>query len=113
MWKALKEATVRVAGKLYGRICGRRAGERETWWWMEEVKEKKKTFKEWQHDEESLEKRNRYKVAKRETERSVAVAKEEAVRDWYAEMETPEKEEVLKRWREYFEDLLNVENEWE
>ncbi|XP_063590237.1 craniofacial development protein 2-like [Penaeus indicus] len=62
---------------------------------QEKIKEKKKAFKEWRDDKESLEKRNRYKVAKRETKRAVAVAKEEAVGDWYTEMETPEGEKRI------------------
>ncbi|XP_063585363.1 uncharacterized protein LOC134762746 [Penaeus indicus] len=68
MWKASKEAMVEVVEKLCGRTSGRGAGERETWWWTEEVQKikEKRTFKEWQDDEESLEKRNWYNVAKRQ-----------------------------------------------
>ena len=59
--------------------------EKETWWWSDEVqnsiKMKEAAFKEWQGDRENQEKRDCYKAAK-----------EQATKEWYEEMKTPEGE---------------------
>ena len=123
-------------------------GDRETWWWNEEVQE---SIKEKKEAKKALDKtRNEntkkiYKEKKSKAKKAVAMAKERVYDDLYARLETKEGEKklyrlasqrdragkdvqhvrvikdengnimvnseaVLKRWKEYFEKLMNKEN---
>ena len=127
---------------------GKGKGDRETWWWNEEVqesiKEKKGTKKAWDkiRDEKS---KKIYKEKKSKAKKAIAMAKGRAYDDLYARLETKEAEKklyrlarqrdragkdvhhvrvikdengnvmvnseaVLKKWKEYFDKLMNEEN---
>ena len=127
---------------------GKRKGDRETWWWNEEVqesiKEKKEAKKTWDKIRDENTKKI-YKEKKSKAKKAVAMAKRRAYDDLYARLETKEggkelyrlarqrdragkdvqhvrivkdedgnvmvnSEAVLKRWKEYFEKLINEEN---
>ena len=95
--------------------------ERETWC----------AFKK-RHTQSGNELKKAYKKMKREPIAAVAKAKIEAYKDWYDKMGTEEGERVIykvitnqiwemltdevkikEKWREYFNNLLNVENDRE
>ena len=128
----------KTAETVLGVTFGKRKGDRETWWWNEEVqksiKEKKEAKKAWDKiiDEKS------------KAKKAVAKPKGRAYNDLYARLETKGEKElhrlvrhrdragkdvqhvrvimdkngnvminseaVLKRWKEYFEKLMNEEN---
>ena len=127
---------------------GKRKGDRETWWWNEEVqesiKEKKEAKKAWDKIINENTKKI-YKEKKSKAKKAVLMAKRRAYNDLYARLETKEVEKelyrlarqrdragkdvlhvevikdengnvmvnseaVLKRWKEYFEKLMNEEN---
>ena len=127
---------------------GKRKGDRETWWWNEEVqksiKEKKETKKAWDKIRNENTKKI-YKEKKSKAKKAVAMEKIRAYDDLYAKLEKKEGEKelyrlarqrdragkyvqhvrvikdeygnimvnseaVLKRWKEYFEKLMNEEN---
>ena len=130
---------------------GKQKGDRETWWWNEEVqesiKEKKEAKKAWDKIKDENTKKI-YKEKKSTAKKAVAMAKERAYDNLYAKLETKEDEKelyrlarqrdkagkdvqhvrvlkdkngnvmvgseaVLKRWKEYFEKLMNKENDRE
>ena len=127
---------------------GKQKGDRETWWWNEEVqksiKEKKEGKKAWDKTRNENTKKI-YKENKSKAKKAVAMAKGRAYDNLYARLETKEGEKelyrlarqrdragkdvqhvrvikdkngnvmvnseaVLKRWKEYFEKLMNEEN---
>ena len=127
---------------------GKRKGDKETWWWNEEVqksiKEKKEAKKVWDKTRNENTKKV-YKEKKSKAKKAVAMAKGCVYDDLYARLETEEGEKelyrlarqrvragkdvqhvrvikdengnvmvnseaVLKRWKEYFEKLINEEN---
>ena len=127
---------------------GKRKGDRETWWWNDEVqksiKEKKEANKAWDKTRNENTKKI-YKEKKSKAKKAVAMAKRRAYDNLYARLETKEGEKesyksarqrnragkdvqhvrvikdengnvmvnseaVLKRWKEYFEKLMNEEN---
>ena len=140
----LKKTVETVLGVTFGK----RKGDRETWWWNEEVqesiKEKKEAKKAWDKIRDENTKKI-YKEKKSKAKKAVLMAKERAYNDLYARLETKEVEKelyrlawkrdragkdvlhvrilkdeksnvmvnseaVLKRWKEYFEKLMNKEN---
>ena len=130
-----------------GVTFGKRKGDRETWWWNEEVQEnirKRKRKKAWDKIRNENTKKV-YKEKKSKPKKAVAMAKGRAYDNLYARLETKEGEKelyrlarqrdtagknvqhvrvikdengnvmvnpeaVLKRWKEYFEKLMNEEN---
>ena len=132
-----------------GVTFGKRKGDRETWWWNEEVqksiKEKKEAKKAWEKIRDENTKKI-YKEKKNKAKKAVAMAKGCAYDNLHARLETKEDEKkfdrlvrqrdragkdvrhlrvikdengnvmvnseaVLKRWKEYFEKLMNEEND--
>ena len=127
---------------------GKRKGDKETWWWNEEVQESIKEKKEAKKPYDKIRDENTkkiYKEKKNKAKKAVAMAKGRAYDDLYAILETKEGEKelyrlarqrnragkdvqhvrvikdengnvminseaVLKRWKEYFEKLMNEEN---
>ena len=89
----------KVGEETLGRTSGKRVpADKETWWWSEEVqrevRRKKELKKKWdttgrQEDKE------RYKEAKTDARRAVAVAKDRAWKELFGELETPEGEKKL------------------
>ena len=141
----------KTAETVLGVTFEKRKGERETWWWNEEVqesiKEKKEAKKAWDKIRDENTKKV-YKEKKNKAKKAVAMAKGRAYDDLYARLETKEGEKelyrlarqrdregkdvqhvriikdkngnvmvnseaVLKRWKEYFEKLMNEENDRE
>ena len=79
---------------------GKRKGDKETWWWNEEVqksiKEKKEAKKTWDEiKNENIKKV--YKEKKSKAKKAVAMAKGRAYDDLYARLETKEGEKELYR----------------
>ena len=151
-WQNIKSTVLEQAEE----VCGKTKGgkpmiDKETWWWNEEVQkwitQKKKAYKAWQK-EKNEEKKDEYKEAKKRAKEAVAIAKEEACKEWYEKLDTKEGEQLIykitkqratqrrdisetlvvkdkegniltngekikDRWKEYFEMLLNTENERE
>ena len=118
-WNTMANAVRESARNVLGMTSGKRKENRETWWWNEEVqdsiKEKKLAKKNWdtQNSEES---RQAYKQASCKAKRDVAKAYDEL----YMKLDTKEGEKdlyklvkVLKRWKNYYEEMMNRENERE
>ena len=118
-WNTMANAVRESARNVLGMTSGKRKENRETWWWNEEVqdsiKEKKLAKKNWdtQNSEES---RQAYKQASCKAKRDVAKAK--AYDELYMKLDTQEGEKdlyklvkVLKRWKNYYEEMMNRENE--
>ena len=138
----------KTAETVLGVTFGKRKGDRETWWWNEEVqesiKEKKEAKKTWDKIRNENTKKI-YKEKKSKAKKAFAMAKGRAYDNLYARLETKEGEKelyrlarqrdragkdvlhvrvikdengnmmvnleaVLKRWKEYFEKLMNEEN---
>ncbi|KAK3528365.1 hypothetical protein QTP86_034135 [Hemibagrus guttatus] len=130
-WKLKKEEcseVIRETGrKVLGVSSGRRKEDKETWWWNEEVqdsiKRKRLAKKKWDMDR-TEENRQEYKELQRRVKREVSKAKQKAYEELYTRLDTREgekdlyrvltsEESVQRRWKEYFEELMNEENERE
>ena len=147
-WDKTAEMLRKTAETVLGVTFGKRKGDRETWWWNEEVqksiKEKKEAKKAWDKIRNENTKKI-YKEKKSKAKKAVAMAKGWAYDNLYARLKTKEGEKelyklarqrnragkdvqhvrvikdengnvmvnseaVLKRWKEYFEKLMNEEN---
>ena len=147
-WDKTAEILRKTAESVVGVTFGKRKGDRETWWWNEEVqesiKEKKEAKKAWDKTRNKNTKKI-YKENKNKAKKAVAMAKGRAYDNLYVILETKESEKelyglarqrdragndvlhvrvikdengnvmvnseaVLKRWKEYFEKLMNEEN---
>ena len=147
-WGKTAEMVMKTAETVLGVTFGKQKGDRETWWWNEEVQEgikvKKEAKKTWYkiRDENT---KKMYKEKKSKAKKAVAMAKGHAYDNLYARLETKEDEKelyrlarqrnragkdvqhvrvikdengnvmvnseaVLKRSKEYFEKLMNEEN---
>ena len=146
-WDKTADMLRKTAETVLGVIFGKRKGDRETWWWNEEIqvsiKKKKEAKKAWDKIRNENTKKI-YKEKKSKTKKAVAMAKGRAYDNLYARLETKEGEKelyrlarqrdragkdaqhvrvikdengnvminseaVLKRWKEYFEKLMNEE----
>ena len=147
-WDKTAEMLRKTAETVLGVTFGKRKGDREIWWWNEEVqesiKERKETKKTWDKIRNENTKKI-YKEKRNKAKKAVAMAKERAYDNFYARLKTKEGEKelyrlarqrnragkdvhhvrviknengnvmvnseaVLKRWKEYFEKLMNEEN---
>ena len=147
-WDKTAEMLRKTTETVLGVTLWKRKGDRETWWWNEEVqesiKEKKEAKKAWDKIRNENTKKI-YKEKKSKAKKAVAMAKGRAYDNLYARLETKEGEKelyrlarqkdragkhiqhvrviknenvnvmvnleaVLKRWKEYFEKLMNEEN---
>ena len=139
-WDKTAEMLRKTAETVLGVTFGKRKGDRETWWWNEEVQESIKEKKEAKKAWDKIRDENTKKVYKEKQNK----AKGRAYDDFYARLETKEGEKelhrlagqrnraekdvqhvwgikhengnvmvnseaVLKRWKEYFEKLMNEE----
>ncbi|KAK3519500.1 hypothetical protein QTP70_032799, partial [Hemibagrus guttatus] len=109
--------------KVLGVSSGRRKEDKETWWWNEEVQDsiqrKRLAKKKWDMDR-TEENRQECKELQRRVKREVSKAKQKAYDELYTRLDTREgkkdlysEESVQRRWKEYFEELMNEENERE
>ena len=147
-WDKTAEMLRKTAETVLGVTFGKQKGDKETWWWSEEVqksiKEKKEAKKAWDKTKNENTKKV-YKEKKSKAKKAVAMAKGHVYDDLYARLETKEGEKelyrlarqrnragkdvqhvrvikdengnvmvnseaVLKRWKKYFEKLMNEEN---
>ncbi|XP_066958649.1 uncharacterized protein [Macrobrachium rosenbergii] len=94
----MKGTVVPAAAEVCGRTSGKQQQERETWWNQEDqtaVKDKSIAGRGW--EEVNYQTREEYRWTKRETKRKVAVAKGEAMREWYEKMGAPVGEKIICR----------------
>ena len=100
-WDHNSEVIKRVGAEVLGMTSGRRPpGDKEGWWWNDEVQKlvraKKEAKKEWEkHGRQEDGERN--KRCKKEAKRAVAQAKAHASSEIYEELETPEGERKIHR----------------
>ncbi|KAK3525556.1 hypothetical protein QTP86_034849 [Hemibagrus guttatus] len=139
-WKTTAEVIRETGRKVVGVSSGRRKEDKETWWWNEDVQDsiqrKRLAKKKWDMDR-TEENRQEYKESyrlQRRVKREVSKAKQKAYDELYTRLDTREgekdlyrlarqrdrdgrvltsEESVQRRWKEYFEELMNEENERE
>ncbi|KAK3568399.1 hypothetical protein QTP86_005559 [Hemibagrus guttatus] len=122
-WETTAEVIRETGRKVLGVSSGRRKEDKENWWWNEEVQDsiqrKRLAKKKWDMDR-TEENRQEYKELQRRVKREVSKAKLKAYDELYTRLDTREgekdlysEESVQRRWKEYFEELMNEENERE
>ncbi|KAK3573123.1 hypothetical protein QTP86_014136 [Hemibagrus guttatus] len=148
-WETTAEVIRETGRKVLGVSSGRRKGDKDTWWWNEEVQNsvqrKRLAKKKWDMDR-TEENRQEYKELQRRVKREVSKAKQKAYDELYTRLDTREgekdlyrlarqrdrdgkyvqqvrvikdrdgrvltsEESVQRRWKEYFEELMNEGNE--
>ena len=100
-WEANSTVIVRAGQEVFGMTTGRRPpGDKETWWWNDEVKDairaKKEAKKKWDASGRQ-EERDIYRQANKEAKKEVARSKAHAMDEVYKELETPEGERKIYR----------------
>ncbi|KAD3069016.1 hypothetical protein E3N88_36896 [Mikania micrantha] len=102
MWEDMAEKVITAAKETLGMTTGNKSGQKESWWWNEEVqikvREKQQRFREFVRCTESAERANlktRYKDAKREAKKTVSEAKSKAYMEMYTRLETKEGEHAM------------------
>ncbi|KAK3544003.1 hypothetical protein QTP70_032763, partial [Hemibagrus guttatus] len=123
-WETTAEVIRETGRTVLGVSSGRRKEDKETWWWNEEVQDsiqrKGLAKKKWDMDR-TEENRQEYKELQRRVKREVSKAKQKAYDELYTRLDTREgekdlyrvltsEESVQRRWKEYFEQLMNEEN---
>ena len=100
-WDKTAEMLRKTAKTVLGVTFGKRKGDRETWWWNEEVqksiKEKKEAKKAWDKIRNENTKKI-YKEKKSKAKKAVAMAKGRVYDDLYARLETKEGEKSCTNW---------------
>ena len=100
-WEENSTVIVRAGQEVLGMTTGRRPpGDKETWWWNDEVKDairaKKQAKKKWDASGRQ-EERDIYRQANKEAKKEVARSKAHAMDEVYKELETPEGERKIYR----------------
>ena len=89
-WNAIKEVWQKATEQVYGWTKGP-PRHSETWWWNDEVakaiEEKRRCYKIW-HKTKTASDRNKYKEARRNARRSVALAQEKTRQELVNELES-------------------------
>ncbi|KAK3572548.1 hypothetical protein QTP86_000448 [Hemibagrus guttatus] len=126
-WETTAEVIRETGRKVLGVSSGKWKEDKETWWWNEEVQDsiqrKRLAKKKWDMDK-TEENRQEYKELQRRVKREVSKAKQKAYEELYTRLDTREgekdlyrvltsEESVQRRWKEYFKELMNEENERE
>ncbi|KAK3519483.1 hypothetical protein QTP70_031672, partial [Hemibagrus guttatus] len=126
-WETTAEVIRETGRKVLGVSSGRRKEDKETWWWNEEVQDsiqrKRLAKRKWDMDR-TEENRQEYKELQHSVKREVSKAKQKAYDELYTRLDTREgekdlyrvltsEESVQRRWKGYFEELMNEENERE
>ncbi|KAK3553039.1 hypothetical protein QTP86_031195 [Hemibagrus guttatus] len=126
-WETTAEVIRETGRKVLGVSSGRRKEDKETWWWNEEVQDsiqrKRLAKKKWDMDR-TEENRQEYKELQHRVKREVSKAKQKAYDELHTRLDTREgqkdlhrvltsEESVQRKWKEYFEELMNEENERE
>ena len=113
-WDKTAEMLRKTAETVLGVTFGKRKGDRETWWWNEEVQ---KSIKEKGRAYDNLYARLKtkegekelYKLARQRNRAGKDVQHVRVIKDENGNVMV-NSEAVLKRWKEYFEKLMNEEN---
>ncbi|XP_047487853.1 uncharacterized protein LOC125038387 [Penaeus chinensis] len=90
-WETVTEDLRQLGEELLGRTSGKSKTDKETWWWNEEVQQHikiKKETKKILDQENNVENREAYKIAKKAAKRSVARVEAKAYQRLYDDMET-------------------------
>ena len=99
-WDKTAEMLRKTAETVLGVTFGKRKGDRETWWWNDEVqksiKEKKEAKKAWDKIRNENTKKI-YKEKKSKAKKAVAMAKGRAYHNLYARLETKKGKKKLYR----------------
>ena len=95
-WDKTVEMLRKTAETVLGVTFAKQKGDRETWWWNEEVQESIKEKKAWDKVRDENTKKI-YKEKKSNAKKAVAMAKGRAYDDLYARLETKEGEKELYR----------------
>ena len=99
-WDKLANMLRKTAETVLGVTVKKRKGDRETWWWNEEVqesiKEKKEVKKAWDKIRDKNSKKI-YKEKKSKAKKAVVMVKGHAYEDLYAKLTTKEDEKELYR----------------
>ena len=94
---------LRAGQEVLGMTTGRRPpGDKETWWWTDELKDairaKKEAKQKWDASGRQVE-RDIYRQANKEAKTEVAISKAHAIVVVYKELETPEGERKISGYR--------------
>ncbi|XP_076905767.1 uncharacterized protein LOC143561624 [Bidens hawaiensis] len=99
MWEDMAASITQVAKDTLGVTKGRTTGNKESWWWNEDVQSKSKDKQHSltdllrrKNEGECWRLREKYKNARREAKKAVTEAKNTAYRRMYARLETKEGE---------------------
>ncbi|KAK3507156.1 hypothetical protein QTP70_009289 [Hemibagrus guttatus] len=141
-WETTAEVIRETGRKVLGVSSGRRKEDKETWWWNEEVQdsiqrkrlakkkwdmdrteENRQEYKELQHKQRAYEElytrldtregeKDLYRLARQRDRDGKDVQQVRVIKDRDGRVLTSE-ESVQRRWKEYFEELMNEENERE
>ncbi|KAK3563090.1 hypothetical protein QTP86_016327, partial [Hemibagrus guttatus] len=132
-WETTAEVIRETGRKVLGVSSGRRKEDKETWWWNEEVQDsiqrKRLAKKKWDMDrtEENRQEykelqytrldtregeKDLYRLARQRDRDGKDVQQVRVIKDRDGRVLTSE-ESVQRRWKEYFEELMNEENERE
>ena len=100
-WWEENSTVILRAGQVFGMTTGRRPpGDKDTWWWNEEVKDAIRAKKETNKKCDAAgrqEERDIYRQANKEAQKEVAISKAHAMDEVYKELETPEGERNIYR----------------
>ncbi|KAK3519853.1 hypothetical protein QTP70_006688 [Hemibagrus guttatus] len=107
-WEATAEVIRETGRKVLGVSSGRRKEDKETWWWNEEVQDSiQRKRLDTREGEKDL-----YRLAWQRDRDGKDVQQVRVIKDRDGRVLTSE-ESVQRRWKEYFEELMNEENERE
>ncbi|KAD2393602.1 hypothetical protein E3N88_40579 [Mikania micrantha] len=102
LWDEMAEKVTKAAKETLGMTTGNKSGQRESWWWNDEVqikvREKQQRFREFVRCIESAQRerlKTRYKEAKREAKKIVSETKTKAYIEMYKRLETKEGEQAM------------------
>ena len=100
-WDKTAEMLRKTAETVLGVTFGKRKGDKETWWWNEEVQESIKEKNEAKKACDKIRNKNIkkiYKEKKSKAKKAVAMAKGRAYYNLYARLETKEGEKSCTDW---------------
>ncbi|KAK3560678.1 hypothetical protein QTP86_014529 [Hemibagrus guttatus] len=110
-WETTAEVIRETGRKVLGVSSGRRKEDKETWWWNEEVQDsiqRKRLAKKKLDTREGQ--KDLYRLARQRDRDGKDVQQVRVIKDRDGRVLTSE-ESVQRRWKEYFEELMNEENE--
>ncbi|KAK3529639.1 hypothetical protein QTP70_032515 [Hemibagrus guttatus] len=107
-WETTAEVIRETGRKVLGVSFGRRKEDKETWWWNEEVQDSVQRKRlDTREGEKDL-----YRLARQRDGDGKDVQQVRVIKHRDGRVLTSE-ESVQRRWKEYFEELMNEENERE